>query len=413
MPRLSLRNGVNGLKALRLQGLHPAHPVFRGPQPPHGPPRRYMGATAKIQPDRAPHCDNPATHGNDLGSESMPNLYFAREPFHASELFGNDREAFKAFCRNNSAGNLRVLHRHTAYCLSANGPGEQSAVQKIATLPAPEREKLAACTRELGDDIHAVSDFVDRNLRWVDGGPVSLVGAGATAVDTRLTGFQQALHRYQAALLELRDFESRGAHRHTQGRGVGHHRSNLESAVRDAYQDLDQRFRAEMDRAVPGTNRYKNRGNALSNAERGMTLAHRSATRKPDPRLFVADAMDATRLERFARMTRGIGHGAIALDAGFRINRVYSDYHDEDEDWMRTAAEETASFGTAGLLGLHTGKATVKGAGLTAVALGIAITPVGWAGIIAGGVAIGAGAGYLGDRFGRTVTSWISEWFTD
>lgn len=101
----------------------------------------------------------------------MPNLYFARDPFHASKLVGNDREAFKAFCRNNSAGNLRVVHRNTAYCLNANGPGEQSAVQKIATLPAREREKLAACARELGDGIHAVSEFVDRNLRWVDGAP--------------------------------------------------------------------------------------------------------------------------------------------------------------------------------------------------------------------------------------------------
>ncbi len=95
-----------------------------------------------------------------------------------------------------------------------------------------------------------------------------------------------------------------------------------------------------------------------------MTLAHRSAARKPDPRLFVADAMDATRLERFSRMTRGVGHGVIALDAGFRINRVYGDSHDNDEDWMRTAAEETASVGTAGFLGVHAGKATVKGAGL-------------------------------------------------
>ena len=68
-------------------------------------------------------------------------------------------------------------------------------------------------------------------------------------------------------------------------------------------------------------------------------------------------------------MTRGVGHGVIALDAGFRINRLYGDYHDDDEVWMRTAAEETASFGTAGLFGLQGGKATVTGAGLTAAAL--------------------------------------------
>ena len=122
-------------------------------------------------------------------------------------------------------------------------------------------------------------------------------------------------------------------------------------------------------------------------------------------------AMDATRLERFARMTRGVGHGAIALDAGFRINRVYSDYHADDQDWMRTAAEETASFETAGLFGLQGGKATVTGAGLMAAALGIAITPVGWAAIIGGGIAVGAGAGYLGDRLGRGLMERIFDWF--
>ena len=343
----------------------------------------------------------------------MPNVYFAADPFHTRELIGDNDEAFKAFCRNNSAGNLRVVHRNTAYYLNADGPGEQSAVQKLATLPTSDREKLAACSREFGDDLHAVSEFVDRNLRWVDGAPISLVGAGATAVDTRLSGFQQALYRYQKALLALRDFEGRGAHRHTQGRGVGHHRSNLQSEVRAAYQDLDQRFRAEMDRAVPRANRYKNRGNALSNADRGVTLARRSASRKTDPRLFVADAMDATRLERVAQVTRGVGHGVIALDAGFRVNRIYNHYHDNDEDWMRTAAEETASFGTAGLWGILGGKTTVKGLGAGAVMLGITITPVGWAAIIGGGVAVGAGAGYLGDRAGRIITSWVSQWFED
>ena len=45
--------------------------------------------------------------------------------------------------------------------------------------------------------------------------------------------------------------------------------------------------------------------------------------------------------------------------------------------------------------------------------LGITITPVGWAAIIGGGVAVGAGAGYLGDRAGRIITSWVSQWFED
>lgn len=45
--------------------------------------------------------------------------------------------------------------------------------------------------------------------------------------------------------------------------------------------------------------------------------------------------------------------------------------------------------------------------------LGIAITPIGWVGIIASGIAIGAGAGYLGDGVGGNVFSWISGWFEE
>ena len=123
--------------------------------------------------------------------------------------------------------------------------------------------------------------------------------------------------------------------------------------------------------------------------------------------------MDATRLERVAQVTRGVGHGVIALDAGFRVNRVYGDYHDDDEDWMITAAEETASFGTAGLGGMLGGKATVKGLGAGAVMLGITVTPVGWAAIIGGGIAVGAGAGYIGDRMGRGLLERIFDWFED
>ena len=207
----------------------------------------------------------------------MPSVDFARDPFEARHLMGDDREAFKAFWRSNSAGNLRVVHRNTAYCINADGPSRAKR--------RPE----------------------DRG----------------TAVDTRLTGFQQALHRYQAALVELREFEARGAHRHTQGRGVAHNRNQLEGAVREAYQDPDQRFRAETDRAVPHANRYKNRGNALSNAERGLTLAHRSAGRKADPRLFVADSIgcDEAGRQSSSKWTRGWSGHAWNCDHSDRLGR--------------------------------------------------------------------------------------------
>lgn len=146
----------------------------------------------------------------------------------------------------------------------------------------------------------------------------------------------------------------------------------------------------------------KNRGSALTSADRGLTLARRRHGRG----LWVADLAEAIRLEKLAKGIRYVGNKMVAIDAGSRIYGVTQTYRNGG-DWMREASVEMTGFGAGGAAGMVVGKATVSGAALGAAALGLAITPVGWCIIIGVGVAAGFGAGYALDHAGKSLASGI------
>src|SRR5690606_36526953 len=126
----------------------------------------------------------------------------------------------------------------------------------------------------------------------------------------RLTGVQQALLEYQAALDAL--------HRHRGvGRGASARLMDLRRNVKQKYAVLQQKYQTELKQLArhPG----KNRGNAINNAQRGITVAERRASRH----LYVANAQEARQLDRLARNIRWAGNGLVAIDAGRRAAGVY------------------------------------------------------------------------------------------
>lgn len=88
------------------------------------------------------------------------------------------------------------------------------------------------------------------------------------------------------------------------------------------------------------------------------------------------------------------------LDAGARVNHVYGTYQNGG-NWMREASIEATGFGFGGAVGLVTGKSVVLG--LTA--LGLGLTPVGWVVLIGVGLAAGATAGYVGDKWAKNAAA--------
>jgi hypothetical protein len=262
---------------------------------------------------------------------------------------------------------------------------------------------MARSAEAMGEDAHILKVFFETHLppekiQEING----LVGAGATAAFARLNGFQQALVKYQEALLNLTRAHKSG------GPGVGARRIQAENMARSAYQTLQKAYQAELNRISPEALRGKNRGNALSNADRGILLASRSSSARPDARLFVADAADAGRMGSLSRILNNTGRLAIVADAGLRANKIHTAY-ENGGDWLRESSVQMTGFGFAGAAGGLAGKYTILGGTALAAKAGLLVAgPVGWAVlgvVVAVGVLAGVGAGSIADKRGRNIAA--------
>ena len=177
---------------------------------------------------------------------------------------------------------------------------------------------------------------------------MSLVGATGTSAQMKfqqLSRFHQALVRYENALLAIQSPAAPGMP------GAG---GRTASAIRDASQAYDAlvtEHRAAMASLAPAVMRAKNRGGAISNAQRGITLALRSRGGKVDPRLLVADLFQAQTLKNFAKfMSRMATPLALAVDGFLRHGKVKS-VKQADGDWHRESYKQMGGFGFGAVAG--------------------------------------------------------------
>ncbi len=318
----------------------------------------------------------------------MPEILFARKPIFPTELVGDDPSSIEAFLRRNGLNENEILQPGRAYSFATKDTFTLTTLRRLNSLPVSERMCLARSAEAMGNEAHVLRVFFEtnlspENLKEING----LVGAGATAAFVRLNGFQQALVKYQEALLNFTKVHK------SQGPGIGTRRIQAEKATHRAFQRLKKAYEVELNRISPIAYRHKNRGNALSNAERGVLLASRSSNIKPDARLFVADAADAGRLGAFSRFLNNTGRLAVVTDATLRANKVHTTY-ESGGNWLRESSIQMTGFGIGGVTGGLTGQGVVAGGTILAAKAGLLVAgPVGWAVL---GVIVGAGfvAGY-------------------
>lgn len=319
----------------------------------------------------------------------MPDIFFpTREISIEDALATNDKEAINAFLRDNiiSNSNCSRLLALSPYCMSGREPANGAVLSALNNVPRQNRAQLMCMVDDFGDSTRTLAALYDRHLSGLDlQTTVGLVGAGATAKGARLTGLQKALLEYQEALLALN--KQKGI-----GRGPSAQRASLRAEVQRKYAKLQREYQTELKKLARPEFRNKNRGSALTSAQRGLTLAERRRGRH----LYVSNANEAQQLARLAKGIRYAGNSMVALDAGLRANSVYDTYKDGG-NWQRQASLQATGFGFGGIAGIAAGKATVMG--LTA--LGLGLTPVGWVVIIGVGVGAGLAAANGGDTFGQ------------
>lgn len=315
----------------------------------------------------------------------MPEIFFPSQTLSVYEIFGKDHPALANLPRNNSFS-CDAFTANMPYCLDAvMHPESKIITQTLGNLPESSRNNLMCTIDTFGDFTSTLAAFYDKHLAFFNlQNSAAMVGAGATAGEARLTGFQKALKNYQDALQALHNHKG-------VGRGPAATNAALKGRVRAAYADLQLKYHAELNKFTDPANLGKNRGNALSGAGRGITLAQRRGRG-----INVASTTQALQISRLSSGIAYTGKGLIALDAGIRINGVHNTYK-QGGNWKREAAIQTGGFVSGTTAGIITGKAVV--AGLTAIGLGL--TPVGWVVLIGIGIAVGFGAAYAADNVGK------------
>lgn len=344
----------------------------------------------------------------------MPEILFSRRRTTPAGLAGNDPQAVDAFCSVNGFGkNDTILPGH-AYSYDSQNFHTRSILRKINSLPLYERVGLAANIDEMGDETHILVEFIyehftPEQLKKIN----SLVGASATAIkEARLTGLQQAMLHYENTLLELRKMKRSG-----QGPGIGARRVRMQTQAHSAFNVLKQAYSRELNRLSPLAYRNKNRGNALSNANRGILLAERNVTAKPDPRINVSNSVQAVKLSGIAKFSNNAGRGAVLIDGALRTNDVLN-VHSEGGDWIRQASVQMTGMGLGVAAGSRVGQGTVALLSKKAVSAGymkaglVAVGPKGWLvlGVIVGtGLLVGLTVGKGVDEIGKNSASWLWE----
>src|SRR5690625_199728 len=329
----------------------------------------------------------------------MSEFFFPHQPVPAKDLFAaGDQDAVERFLEQNSQCRSGLLPQ-SPYCSGYNSEQDRLILNHLQRLRNAHRYQLSCAIDEFGEQTHALANFYDRQLASLDlEASASLVGAGASAKNARLTAFQRSMVEYQEALIKLNAHRKNGRG----GRAGMGNKIELEALARRRYAAMARHYRMELNSIARPEFQHRNRGHILNNADRGITLAkhHRSS------KLIIDNVAEVQRLDRLARSIRYAGNGLIALDAGLRVRNVHESYQ-RNENWQRQFALEATGFGGAGIFGIAAAQGTVA----TLSAIGLGLTPVGWVVVIGVGIAAGITASSAGDSIGKKLASILFDWW--
>lgn len=321
----------------------------------------------------------------------MTTVHFSAHQCHIGDLVEGDAPALASFRAINGLSHSSFISTGRAYTFDLDHPDARAIISTLNMQPPESRALLSKIAADQGPAIFGDMAFYERYLSDEALAKVmTMVGAGSAAGGARgqqLDGFHRALLEYQNALLGLQQAAPGMP-------GSGARQAQATQRIHAAYNALEQHYARALAELAPPSLRHSNRGSALSNARRGITLARRSRGRHPDPRLQVGDQYTAHRLDRYLRHLQHTGRAAVALDAGLRGNKVHT-VHDAGGNWHRESVVQIGGF----VAGAASGAAV--GYVLSGAAAGILAGPIGWA--VLGVLAVTTLAVYIASSAGAEV----------
>ncbi len=197
---------------------------------------------------------------------------------------------------------------------------------------------------------------------------VGLMRASTSVYANRLSGLAGAVKEYQDALMAYRGSINSNAVSKTIAK----------QKTFKAFQNLQISFKHELNAINAGVK--VRRGTPLSSATRATNIARSS---RNVAKLDLASQAKAHNLVKFTQHAKFLGNGLAVIDFTSRVGNIHNEYQAGGE-CERELFIESSSFAASAV------------AGTIAVKAGLAIlmvdTPLGWVGLIAGGVAVAGAA---------------------
>jgi hypothetical protein len=268
-----------------------------------------------------------------------------------------------AFVYGKGCSKPESLSPHTPYVLGQKLTMHDKQMLSLLSTPNEAKELTNLSLSFGGDNTVALAE-ITRKLQEYN---VGLIGASTSVYANRIGGFAGAVKEYQDALMAFRAaINSNSASK-----------ALAKQKVIRAFQNLQIRFRHELN-AINSSVKAQ-RGTPLSSSTRATNIARSS---RNVAKLNVTSQIQANNLVKFAQHAKFLGNGLAVIDFTSRVGNVHNEYKSGGE-WERKLFIESSSFAVSAL----TGTAVVN-VGAAALSLIVVATPIGWVGLIVGGVAV-------------------------
>lgn len=254
--------------------------------------------------------------------------------------------------------------------------------------------QLAPVARELtnlslsygGENVVALAE-INAKLKEYN---IGLMGASTSAYAHRMSGFAGSVKDYQAALMDYRQAARSGSPLKTPMKQKAH----------AAFRNMQSQFRNELN--VVNAQVRARRGTPLTSAERATNIARSS---RNAAKLNVTSQVQANNLVKFSQHAKFLGNGLAVIDFTSRVGNIHNSYQ-AGGNWERDLFIESSSFA----LSAGSGVLAVN-AGASALGFLMVATPIGWVGLIVGGLAVAGTAAAVSMGVNSAVKENSGSWY--
>ncbi len=280
----------------------------------------------------------------------------------------------------------RIASANTPYMSSDESSGiGQSILGQLS--PSPVARELTNLSLSYGgDNVVALADITQKLKEY----NVGLMGASTSVYANRIGGFAGSVKDYQSALMQYRQAVESSSPTKAAAKQKAH----------AAFQKMQSQFRNEL-KVVSGQVKAR-RGTPLTSADRATNIAHSS---RNVAKLNVTTQIQANNLVKLSQQAKFLGNGLAVIDFGSRVGNVHNSYQ-AGGNWERDLFIESTSFA----LSAGTGVVAVN-VGTAALGFLMVATPLGWVGLVIGGVAVAGTAAAVSMGVNTAIKENSGSWY--